>query len=39
MDLVDCTGRQICPGKRGKIKESEPKALNKLGGDAEGRVA
>jgi len=31
IDLVDYTGRQIYPGKRGVIKESEPKALEKLG--------
>ena len=30
IDLVDYTGRQVYPGKRGKIKESEPKALEKL---------
>jgi len=31
IDLVDCTGRQVYPGKRGVIKESEPKALDKSG--------
>ena len=35
IDLVDYTGRQIYPGKRGVIKESEPKALDKLGRNAE----
>lgn len=34
LDLVDFTGRLICPGKRGAIKEEEPKALTKLGFDA-----
>ncbi|NJR44089.1 transposase [bacterium] len=29
--LVDYTGRQFFPGKRGRIKESQPKALDKLG--------
>jgi len=29
--LVDYTGRQVYPGKRGVIKESEPQAINKLG--------
>jgi len=31
IDLVDYTGRQVYPVKRGRIKESEPKALDKLG--------
>jgi REP element-mobilizing transposase RayT len=31
LELVDFTGRQISPGKRGWIKQSEPKALDKLG--------
>jgi len=31
IDLVDYTGRQVYPGERGVIKESEPKALDKLG--------
>jgi len=31
INLVDYTGRQVYPGKHGKIKESEPKALDKLG--------
>jgi hypothetical protein len=31
--LVDFTGRMIYPGKRGAIKEKEPKALTKLGLD------
>ena len=35
IDLVDYTGRQVYPGKRGKIRESEPKALYKLGLNAE----
>ena len=35
IDLVDYTGRQIYPGKRGTINESEPKALDKLGLNAE----
>ena len=34
LELVDFTGRLIHPGKRGAIKESEPKALTKLGIDA-----
>ncbi len=34
LELVDFTGRLIHPGKRGAIKESEPKALTKLGLDA-----
>ena len=33
LDLVDFTGRMIYPGKRGAIKETEPKALTKLGLD------
>ena len=33
LELVDFTGRLIHPGKRGAIKESEPKALTKLGLD------
>jgi len=33
--LVDYTGRQAYPGKRGVIKESEPKALDKLGLNSE----
>ncbi len=33
LELVDFTGRMIHPGKRGAIKESEPKALTKLGLD------
>jgi len=35
IDLVDYTGRQVYPGKRGKIRESEPKALGELGLNAE----
>jgi len=35
VDLVDYTGRQVYPGKRGKIRESESKALDKLGLNAE----
>jgi REP element-mobilizing transposase RayT len=31
IDLVDYTGRQIAPGKRGSIKATEPPALEKLG--------
>ena len=31
LDLVDYTSRQVFPGKRGAIKESKPKALDKLG--------
>jgi len=31
IDLVDYTERQVYPGKRGVINESEPKALDKLG--------
>jgi len=33
--LVDNTCRQIYPSKRGRIKEPEPKALDKLGLNAE----
>ena len=33
LELVDFTGRMIHPGKRGAIKEAEPKALTKLGLD------
>ena len=33
--LVDWTGRQLHPGKRGKIAASEPSALRKLGLDAD----
>ena len=33
LELVDFTGRMIHPGKRGVIKETEPKALTKLGLD------
>ena len=33
LELVDFTGRMIQPGKRGAIKEKEPKALAKLGLD------
>ena len=33
IELVDFTGRQLHPGKRGKIEEGEPKALTKLGLD------
>ena len=32
--LVDWTGRQLHPGKRGKIAAQEPPALRKLGLDA-----
>ena len=32
--LVDWTGRQLHPGKRGKIATDEPPALRKLGLDA-----
>jgi len=35
IDLVDYTGRHVYPGKRGVIKESEPKAPDKLGLNAE----
>ncbi len=31
IELVDYTGRQLRPGKRGKIDEREPTALSKLG--------
>jgi REP element-mobilizing transposase RayT len=31
LELVDFTGRQIAPGKRGRIEPSEPAALTKLG--------
>ena len=30
IELVDFTGRELHPGKRGKIEASEPKALTKL---------
>ena len=33
LQLVDYSGRLIHPGKRGAIKETEPKALTKLGLD------
>ena len=33
LELVDFTGRMICPGKRGRVKETEPRALTKLGLD------
>ena len=33
IELVDFTGREWHPGKRGKIEASEPKALTKLGLD------
>ena len=33
IDLVDFTGRELHPGKRGVIKAEEPKALRKLGLD------
>ncbi len=33
IELVDYTGRQLRPGKRGKIDEREPTALSKLGLD------
>jgi REP element-mobilizing transposase RayT len=33
LELVDFTGREMHPGKRGKIAASEPKALTKLGLD------
>ena len=33
IELVDFTGRELHPGKRGKIEASEPKALSKLGLD------
>jgi REP element-mobilizing transposase RayT len=31
LELVDFTGRQVAANKRGRIKETEPKALAKLG--------
>ena len=33
LELVDFIGRVISPGKRGRIRETEPKALTKLGLD------
>ena len=33
LELVDFTGRMLHPGKRGVIKETEPRALTKLGLD------
>ena len=33
LELVDFSERMISPGKRGRIKETEPKALTKLGLD------
>jgi len=33
--LVNYTGRRVYPGKRGVTKESEPKALDKLGLNSE----
>ena len=33
IELVDFTGRELHPGKHGKIDASEPKALTKLGLD------
>ena len=33
LELVDFTGRMICPDKRGRVKETEPRALTKLGLD------
>ena len=33
IELVDFTGRELHPGKRGKIEVSEPNALTKLGLD------
>ena len=33
IELVDFTGRELQPGKRGKIEASEPKALTKLVSD------
>ena len=33
IELVDFTGRELHPGKRGKIAASEPKVLTKLGLD------
>ena len=35
INLVDYTGRQVYPGKRGVINESESKALDKLGLNSE----
>ena len=35
IELVDYTGRQIKPGKRGVIASTEPQALQKLGLDAD----
>ena len=35
IELVDWTGRQLHPGKRGRIAAEEPPALRKLGLDAE----
>lgn len=34
LQLVDYTGRMIAPGKHGAIKAKEPRALTKLGLDA-----
>ena len=34
IELVDWTGRQLHPGKRGRIAAQEPPALRKLGLDA-----
>ena len=34
IELVDFTGRQVRPGKRGRIAENEPSALRRLGLDA-----
>jgi hypothetical protein len=31
LELVDFTGRQMAPNKRGRIQETEPSALTKLG--------
>ena len=33
IELVDFTGRELHPSKRGKIAASEPKTLTKLGLD------
>ena len=33
IELVDFTGRELHPGKHGKIEGSEPKAMTKLGLD------
>ena len=33
IELVDFTGRELQPGKRGNIEASEPKALTRLGLD------